>query len=93
MWYSRRSRLASVCDGAPRMPSDPSLKIERWKIALAWAGALLLAVLHVDFWRPQEARLHLGWIPEELAYRLGWMLLAWLYLLFLCAQVWRDDEG
>jgi len=29
---------------------------------------------------------------EELAWRLGWMALAWLYLLFFCARVWRGED-
>lgn len=61
--------------------------------ALAWAGLLVLLVLHVDFWRPQRPVLWLGWLPEELAYRLGWMLLAWLYLLFFTRWIWRSGEG
>lgn len=64
-------------------------KATRW---IAWAGLLLLLALHLDFWRPQVARTYFGWMPEELLYRLGWMLLAWLYLLFFCARVWREEE-
>ena len=61
-------------------------------VVLAWLGAGVLLVLHLDFWRPQRVRLVLGWMPEELAWRLAWMVLAWLYLLFVCARVWRDGE-
>jgi len=59
---------------------------------LAWAGALLLLALHLDFWRPQRARLYWDWIPEELAWRLVWMGLAWIYLLWFCARVWASEE-
>ena len=35
--------------------------------------------------------------PEDLLYRLGWMLLAWGYLMYLCARAWTGgaapDEG
>lgn len=61
--------------------------------ALAWAGGLALVVLHLDFWRPQRAVLHLGWVPEELLWRVGWMVLAGLYVLWLCAAVWREEDG
>ena len=60
---------------------------------LAWAGGLLLLVLHNDAWRTQRVRLYLGWLPEELLWRLGWMALAWLYLLWFCARVWRADSA
>ncbi len=58
----------------------------------AWLGALVLLFLHLDFWRVQRPKLWFGWMPEELLYRLLWMLLAWLYLLFFCARIWRDDN-
>ena len=53
------------------------MKRERW---LAWLGFAALLALHLDFWRPQRARLWFGWMPEEILWRLGWMALAWLYL-------------
>ena len=34
-----------------------------------------------------------GWLPTELAYRIAWMVLAWLYLLYFTARVWRDEEA
>lgn len=68
--------------------SGPS-RVER---RLAWAGALLLLVLHNDSWRPQRPVLWFGWVPEELLWRLGWMLLAWLYLLWFCSRIWRGEE-
>jgi hypothetical protein len=37
-------------------------------------------------------RLWFGWLPEEALYRLAWMLLAWLYLLWFCTQVWREES-
>jgi len=57
----------------------------------AWAGFLLLVVLHVDWWRPQRVEPWFGWMPEELAWRLGWMALATAYLFFFCTWVWRDE--
>jgi len=65
---------------------------KRIDVVVAWAGFVLLLALHLDFWRPQVARVHFGWLPEELAYRLVWMLLAWVYLLFFCARIWGDGE-
>lgn len=59
---------------------------------LAWLLALALVALHLDPWRPQRATLHLGWVPEELLWRLGWMLLAFLYLVWFCAVVWREED-
>jgi hypothetical protein len=47
--------------------------------------------LHLDVWRTQRPRLYLGWLPEELFYRLAWILLAWVYLLFLCARLWPEE--
>lgn len=58
---------------------------------IAWAGFILLIVLHLDFWRPQRAVLYFGWLPEDLAYRLLWMLAAWVYLLFFTAKIWREE--
>jgi hypothetical protein len=60
--------------------------------AAAWIGALLLLVLHLDFWRPQRPTLYFGFLPEDLAWRIGWMILATLYLLFFIAFVWRSEE-
>ena len=59
---------------------------------VAWAGFILLIVLHVDFWREQSATLYFGWVPEELAYRLVWMVLAWLYLIYFTRYVWREES-
>ncbi len=59
---------------------------------VGWGGFLLLLALHLDFWRTQRPELLLGWIPEELAYRLGWIVLAWLYLLFVCARLWGEER-
>jgi len=58
----------------------------------AWAGFLLLLVLHVDSWRTQRPHLWFGWIPDELAWRLAWMALATGYLFFFCSWVWRDQD-
>jgi hypothetical protein len=60
--------------------------------AVAWIGALVLVVLHLDFWRAQEARLVLGWMPEDLAYRLCWMILATAYLFWFTARIWKRGE-
>lgn len=59
---------------------------------VAWFGFFALLVLHLDFWRPQRPVIWFGWIPEELAYRFLWLLLAWLYLFFFTAKVWREEE-
>ena len=59
---------------------------------IAVLGFLLLVVLHLDFWRPQRLVFHLGWLPEELAYRIVYLLLAWLYMLFICWVVWDEEE-
>ena len=53
-------------------------------------GFVALVLLHLDFWRPQRSRLLFGWLPEELAYRVGFILLAWLFMLFVCSRVWRE---
>lgn len=61
-------------------------------VVIAWIGFGVLLVLHLDFWRTQRTEVHLGWVPEELLYRLCWILLAWLYLLFVCSFVWKREE-
>lgn len=60
------------------------------EVRVAWLFGLILLVLHLDFWRPQRAVLYFGFLPEELLYRIAWMVLAWLYLLFFCARIWRS---
>jgi hypothetical protein len=59
---------------------------------VVWAAFALPLVLHLDSWRPKRAVIWLGWLPEELLYRLAWMLLAWVYLLYVCRYHWRADE-
>lgn len=59
---------------------------------VAAIGFLVLLALHLDFWRPQSARLLFGWLPEELAYRIGTILLAWIYILWICSRVWREES-
>ena len=59
---------------------------------LAVVLGVVLVALHLDFWRPQRPRSWFGWLPEELAWRLAWMGLAFLYLLYFCAHLWRDGE-
>lgn len=61
--------------------------------AVAWGGFALLLFLHHDFWRPQRAVLHFGWLPEELAWRLGFVVLCVAYLVFFCRFVWREDDA
>lgn len=58
---------------------------------IAICGFVVLIVLHLDFWRPQRDTLLFGWLPEELAYRLAYCVLAWFYILFVCARVWREE--
>jgi len=65
--------------------------LKRTRLAIAWAGFLVLLALHLDFWRPQRAVLWFGWVPEELLWRLAWMALAWVYLIFVTSFLWRDD--
>ena len=59
--------------------------------AILWVCFVLLALGHLDFWRPQRVVLYFGWVPEELLYRLVWMFLAWLYLLYVCRYHWRGE--
>jgi hypothetical protein len=73
------------CDAA-------ALMSRRTAVVLAWGGFLALLVLHLDSWRPAGDALLGGWLPEELAYRVGWILLAWLYLVFVCARLWREED-
>ena len=58
----------------------------------AVAGLLALLCLHLDLWRPLPQGPWFGWMPEELLFRLLWMGLAWLYLLWFTAFVWREEE-
>jgi hypothetical protein len=64
----------------------------RTALWIATLGSLVLVLLHLDFWRPQRARLYFGWLPEELAWRVAWLLLAWALMLFVCARVWREES-
>lgn len=65
---------------------------KRSDVAAAIAAALVLLALHLDFWRAGRPAVWFGWVPEELLWRLAWMGLAWLYLLWFCARVWREEE-
>lgn len=58
---------------------------------LAVVGFVALLALHFDLWRPLPAGPYFGWMPEELLFRLLWMGLAWLYLLWFTATVWREE--
>ena len=60
---------------------------------IAWISALVLVVLHLDFWRDQRPVLYWNWLPEELLFRIVWLLLAWAFLLFFCRFVWRGDDA
>ena len=70
------------------MPPTSKYRPTVW---IAVFGFLLLVALHLDFWRPQRLVFHLGWLPEELAYRIVYLLLAWLYMLWICGLVWREE--
>lgn len=59
---------------------------------LAWAGLLALLLAHLDVWRPLPEGPYFGWMPEELLFRLLWMGAAWIYLLWFCARVWREED-
>lgn len=54
-------------------------------------GFVALVSLHLDFWRPQRSVLWFGWLPEELAYRIAYCLAAWLFILFVCRFLWREE--
>ncbi len=58
---------------------------------LAVTGMPVLLFLHLDFWRAQRETLLFGWLPGELLYRIVFVLLAWLYMLFVCATLWPDE--
>ncbi len=62
-------------------------------LRIAAAGFLVLVVLHLDFWRPQSPRLLFGWLPEELGYRIVYIVLAWIYVLWICDRVWREEDA
>jgi hypothetical protein len=74
----------------PAMPASP-IPIRQRLLATVLGLALLLA--HLDFWRAQRERIWLGWIPEELLYRLVWMGLAFVYLVWFCARIWREEDA
>ena len=60
---------------------------------LAAIGFVLLVVLHLDFWRPEGPLLLFGWLPSELAYRAVYVVLAWIYIVWICAAVWRTEDA
>ncbi len=82
MSLARRGRLAK---NVRRMPTTLTKTI-------AWAGALALLGLHLDFWRDRGTALLMGWMPQELAWRMGWMLLSTLYLIWFCRAVWVEED-
>ena len=84
-------RLRDTLSGPMSHHSSPQRTRSRGAVVTAWAGGLLLLLLHLDFWRPQRPILHFGWLPEELLYRLSWLLLAWLYLMFFCSRIWTEE--
>jgi uncharacterized membrane protein len=55
-------------------------------------GAVVMTLLHLDFWRPQSDTLMLGWVPEELLYRILYIFLAWVYVLWVCAWLPEAEE-
>lgn len=59
---------------------------------VAAIALLLLTLLHLDFWREQRVAFVLGWIPIELAWRIGFVLAAWVFVMFVCARVWREED-
>ncbi|MDX1388876.1 MAG: hypothetical protein R3344_06775, partial [Acidobacteriota bacterium] len=59
----------------------------RTALRIAWVGCVVLTLFHLDFWRPQRVALLGGWLPEELAYRIAFVVLAWGFMLFVCAYV------
>lgn len=68
--------------------------MRRGDAILAWAGALVLVVLHHDFWLQGPRGAIAGALPVELVWRVAWMLLAAGWLWFFTARVWRaGDEG
>ncbi|MEM9381313.1 MAG: hypothetical protein AAGB93_15275 [Planctomycetota bacterium] len=67
--------------------------VRRTQLLLAWTGGLALTALHLAPGFEPRARLVLGVLPEELAYRLGWMALAFAYLVWFTAVVWREEDG
>ena len=60
---------------------------------IAAVGFVVLVVLHLDFWRPQSGQLLLGWLPVELAYRIAYVILAWIYMLWICSRVWPEEDA
>lgn len=60
----------------------------------AATSAVVLFVLHLDFWREPAPTLLLGFVPEELAYRLAWMVLAALWVAWFCGRFFgREPEA
>ncbi|MDX1389006.1 MAG: hypothetical protein R3344_07435 [Acidobacteriota bacterium] len=59
---------------------------------IAWIGGVALTLFHLDFWRSSRIVLLGGWLPEELAYRITFVFAAWIYILFVCSCVWREDS-
>ena len=62
------------------------------RLLLAWIGGITLTVLHLAPGFEPRPRLVLGLLPEELAYRLGWLALAFAYLVWFTACVWREED-
>ncbi len=53
---------------------------------LVWGAAIILAVLHQDFWLWNNATLVFGFLPIGLAYHIGFSIAAGL--LWAAAVVW-----
>ena len=75
-----------MADAGPRRP------VSRVEQGLAWLfGAGPLAT-HLDLWGGRGEGLVAGLLPRELVDRLVWMAFAWLYLVWFCARIWRDED-
>jgi len=76
-------------NSSPTERTPAEAPIHRADLVIAWIGALLLLALHL---LPAPTRiLPESWLPPELLFRVAWLGLAWVYLLFFCARIWRDD--
>lgn len=62
--------------------------ITRQRVSYVWAAAILLAVLHHDFWFWNDPRLVFGFIPVGLAYHAFYSLSAACLWLFAVKFAW-----
>lgn len=54
-------------------------------------GALVLAVLHQDFWNWDRADLVLGFLPSGLAYHVAYTLVVVAFWLFVINFAWPSE--